>query len=83
MRSMRNEHAQISGEIKSAFQNGEEVCNPMFDFENSIKEIFRHGNANLRIRDEDKHETSRTRLRDNGRLITTLFEEIQKQFNEQ
>jgi CheY-like chemotaxis protein len=82
LRGLRGSHHDITRQIESSFRNGEEVCNPMFNFDRDVERILSKWDAHLRIRYEDRDMEWRTRFRDNGRLVTTLFEQIQREFNE-
>lgn len=82
LRELRTSHHDIARGIQSSFKKSEEFCNPLFDFEDDVEKIFRKGRAYLRVR-EARNTVRGSGFRDNGRLITTLFQEIQKQFDEE
>lgn len=82
IRELKNAHAEIDAEIRWSFKKAEDICNPELDFENDVKKILGRGKNHFEIRYPNKDIKWKTRLRDNGRLITTFLEALHQQFDD-
>lgn len=79
---LRGEHRDIESEIQEAFKRWEKCCNPSFDFDHDVERIFSRWKARLNIWYPNNETKKKSRFRDQWRLVTTLFSEIQKCFND-
>lgn len=79
---LRREHRDIESEIQKAFKKWEECCNPSFDFDHDVERIFSRWKARLNIWYPNNETKKKSRFKDQWRLITTLFSEIQKCFDD-